>query len=286
MTRNRSLQSERHPMRDFFLAVFGCLLGLHDPSASADTAVPSKVSLTEPAAYRQAAGYSRAHRGLSMVVMKNGQIVFEDYAGSHTADDAHNLYSGTKSFSCAIAVAASEDKLLSFDEPVSQSIAEWRTDPWKSKITIRQLLNLTSGIDAGKPKTPGSIPTYAESLGARMLHTPGTVFQYGPFPFQIFGEVIRRKLVTTGENPREYLTRRVLSPIGLQIDSWRMTTDGNPKMSAGAFLTAREWAKYGQLMLNGGRWGGQENPEQGSVVRMFQRHAGKSRLWADVLAAG
>ncbi len=246
--------------------VLGSLVVAHAPDAWGGP----KARFPEFAAYQQAAAYSRAHRGLSMVVMKNGRVVFEDYAAGHSADEAHNLYSGTKSFSCAIAVAATQDKLLSFDEPVSQTIVEWRSDSRKSKITIRQLLTLTSGIDAGKPKLAGSIPTYAESLGARMLHPPGTAFQYGPVPFQIFGELTRRKLAATGENPRDYLARRVLSPIGLRIHSWRTAADGNPKMSAGAFLTAREWAKYGQLILDNGQWAGKSVLDKNLLSECFQ----------------
>ena len=71
-----------------------------------DAPVNAFLSPEELAAYKQAAGYSRAHRGVSMVVMKGGHIVFEDYAEGHSAQDANLIYSGTKSFSCAIAVAA------------------------------------------------------------------------------------------------------------------------------------------------------------------------------------
>ncbi len=219
------------------------------------------------AAYKQAAAYSRAHRGLSMVVMQNGEILFEDYAEGYTAEDAHNLYSGTKSFSCALAVAAIQDQLLSFNEPVSQTITEWKSDPQKSTITIQQLLTLTSGIDAGKT---GSKPTYAEAIAAQTLHSPGKAFQYGPAPFQVFGELMRRKLAASGEPPRDYLTRRVLAPIGSQIDSWRTGEDGNPKMQSGAFLTARAWAKYGQLILNQGQWAGKEILKKELLAECFQ----------------
>jgi CubicO group peptidase (beta-lactamase class C family) len=233
------------------LAVLGLMLIESTSVAWAE----STATFRALAAYQQAANYSRAHRGLSMVVMQDGHVVFENYADGHSANEAHNLYSGTKSFSCAIAVAAIQDKLLRFDEPVSRTITEWQTDAQKSAITIRQLLTLTSGIDAGKT---GSTSTYAEAIAARMLHAPGTTFQYGPVPFQIFGEVMRRKLLASGEGPREYLTRRVLEPIGSHIDLWRSIEDGNIKMSTGAFLTARDWAKYGQLILDNGQWAGKQ----------------------------
>lgn len=202
-----------------------------------------------------------------MVVMQGGRLVFEDYAEGTTQDDAHSLYSGTKSFSCAIAVAAAQDKLLHLDEPVSHTIGEWQDDPQKSGITIRQLLSLTSGIDAG---ASGTIPSYAAALDAPMRHAPGTSFQYGPVPFQVFGELMRRKLAADGLALREYLSRRVLDPMGLRLQAWRTDAHGNSRMSAGMFLTAREWAKYGQLLLNRGQWSGREILSPDLLAQCFQ----------------
>jgi CubicO group peptidase (beta-lactamase class C family) len=206
-----------------------------------------------PAAFQQAASYSRAHSGLAMLIMKDREIVYEDYARGVTPDQPLNLYSGTKSFSCAIAAAAAQDGLLDLDEPVAQTIGEWRSDALKSRIAIRHLLSLTSGLDAGER---GSIPSYAGAIQAEALFAPGAVFQYGPNPYQAFGEVMRRKLQSSGESPLDYLKRRVFEPIGLTVGRWRTDSAGNPRLPAGAFLTAREWAKYGQFLLDGGRWGG------------------------------
>ncbi|MBI3525688.1 MAG: serine hydrolase [Betaproteobacteria bacterium] len=232
-------------------------------------AAPAKPSPEELAAYQQAAAYSREHRGLSMVVVKDGQIVFEDYPDGHSAQDANLIYSGTKSFSCAIAVAAIEDQLLSFDEPVAQTITEWQADTQKARITIRQLLSLTSGIDSGRGLVH-RVPSYADAVMRPMLYPPGTVFQYGPAPFQVFGELMQRKLAARGESPREYLTRRVLSPIGLEVDSWKTGPDGKPRLSGGASMPAREWAKYGQLILNHGRWNGRQILDKDLLAECFR----------------
>ena len=217
------------------------------------TMAPEGLAPAERSSLERSAAYSRSHGGLSMVVVRSGEVVFEDYAPGVSPGDAHNLYSGTKSFSCALAVAASMDGLLDLDERVSETIGEWKGDAARSEITVRQLLSLTSGLDAGKT---GRIPGWQEATGAGLLHEPGAVFQYGPVPFQIFGEIMRRKL--GGEGPVDYLSRRVLDPIGLEVDRWRTGKDGNPKMPAGAFLTARSWARYGQLVAQGGLWEGRE----------------------------
>ena len=209
---------------------------------------------SEPWHYQLAADYSAQYRGLSLLVMKDGKVVFEQYHNNHTADTPHMLASGTKSFSGIMVVAAMEDGLLKLDERVSDTITEWKADPQKSKITIRQLLSLTSGLDVG---TNGRPPTYAEAIKFGMTYEPGTTFEYGPVPFQVFGEVMRRKLAEKKETPLDYLKRRILNPIGLEVASWAHQ-NGQPNMPSGAFLTAREWAKFGQFIYQGGKWAGKQ----------------------------
>ncbi len=104
-----------------FLITFLILVAL-ETSVQAKTVVDDTSSSDAITAYRRAAEYSRKHRGLSMVIMKNGHVIFEDYATAHSATEAHNLYSGTKSFSCAIVVAAAQDNVLDIDEPVSNDL--------------------------------------------------------------------------------------------------------------------------------------------------------------------
>ncbi len=210
---------------------------------------------TDQDRYRSAADYSRDHNGLSVLVMKGDKIVFEDYGNGHTADQAWLLASGTKSFTGVMLAAAIEDKLVSgFDEKVSDTIAEWRSDKRKAQITLRQLLSLTSGIDAGKI---GVVPTYSEAVSNESRYDPGSHFEYGPAPFQVFGEVMTRKLRTKGETVEKYLHRRIIDPIGMKVTFWRADF-GQPMLPQGANLTAREWVKFGQFLKNGGKWNGKQ----------------------------
>jgi CubicO group peptidase (beta-lactamase class C family) len=217
-------------------------------------AAESKPGVAESKPYQLAADYSAQYRGLSLLVMKSGKVVFEQYHNGHTANTPHMLASGTKSFSGVLAAAATEDGLLKLDERVSDTITEWRSDPQKSKITIRHLLSLTSGIDVGDNGRP---PAYADAIQFRMKYEPGTTFEYGPVPFQVFGEVMRRKLVAKRETPLDYLKRRILNPIGLEVASWTHQR-GQPNMPSGAFLTSREWLKFGQFIYQGGKWNGKQ----------------------------
>jgi CubicO group peptidase (beta-lactamase class C family) len=227
-------------------------------TASLSSKNPAKkisASEAEQARFQLAADYSEETRGLSVLVLKGDKIVFEQYQNGHSADRSHMLASGTKSFVGVMAAAAVEDKLLRFDERVAETITEWKTDARKSKITINELLHLVSGIGGG---TLGRPPAYADAIKAEAVFETGTKFQYGPAPFQIFGEVMRRKLSSRKESPLDYLKRRILDPIGLKISFWQQGADGNPHLPSGAYLSAREWAKFGTFVKNGGKWNGKQ----------------------------
>lgn len=209
-------------------------------------------ALSEQEKYRLAADYSKNFRGLSVLVVKGERVVFEEYQNGFAANEAHQLASGTKSFAGVAAAAAVEDKLLKFDEKVGDTITEWKADARKLKITVRQLLTLTSGLDTGESGRP---PTYAAAVNFAARYDAGTTFEYGPGAFQIFGELMRRKLKT--ETYLDYLKRRIFNPIELNVASWTMR-NGQPNIPSGAFLTARDWAKFGQFLKNGGKWNGKQ----------------------------
>src|SRR6185436_2487253 len=118
----------------------------------------------------------------------------------YQADQPHELQSGTKTFWGPAVVAMIEDGLIeSLDEPVSRSITEWRSDPRRSRITIRHLVDLIAGLPQDVARLQGDRPTLAPNLFAhavtlRSIAEPGANFVYGPSNYYVLGEVMRRKL--------------------------------------------------------------------------------------------
>lgn len=203
--------------------------------------------------YAAAANYSAQRRGVSMLVMREGKILFEDYPNAGGVEKAWELASGTKSFTGVMAAAAEQDRLLDIDEPCVETLPEWAGDRARSRIAIRHLLTLTSGLrGAGAIGRP---PTYLDALKARAVHEPGQVFEYGPTDFQIFGEILKRKLRAKGLNPDPviWFKGRVLDRISVSVADWKRGRDGNPFMPQGAQLTARNWARFGQWVMDGAR---------------------------------
>jgi CubicO group peptidase (beta-lactamase class C family) len=212
-------------------------------SAAACLAAPATAQVVN---FDAAAAYSAARRGVSMLTLRRGEVIFEDYPNEGGVTRGWELASGTKSFTGVMGAAAIQDRLISsWDERAADTLTEWRGDD-RRHITIRHLLSLTSGIRGGPIARP---PTYADAIAQRAEAAPGGRFAYGPTPFQIFGEIVRRK---TEGDPLDYLTRRILLPLGIEPTHWRRGTDGMPQMPSGAGLTARNWARFGWFVLQGG----------------------------------
>ncbi len=196
--------------------------------------------------------YHEDNHGISLILMKEGEIVYEAYTGIGSPQRAHELASGTKSFSGIMAAFAVQDGLMEWDELAKETLPEWEDDPIKSLITIRQILWLTSGVRGGNQ--PGNVPTYEEALQAPALFRPDRVFMYDSAPFQIFGEIMRRKLEPQGIDPLEYLDQKLFQPLNIGYGFWRRGRDGNPHLPSGAFLTARHWATFGEFVRKEGLW--------------------------------
>jgi CubicO group peptidase (beta-lactamase class C family) len=69
---------------------------------------------------------------------------------------------------------------------------------------------------------------------------------------------MRRKLAQKSESVEAYMKRRVLDPIGLTLPRWVKDEDGNVHLPNGMSVTAREWAKFGKLILQQGKWDGRQ----------------------------
>src|SRR6059058_6194652 len=162
----------------------------------------------------RAANYSESKRGVSMLVMQNGRTIFEHYANGGSARERWPIFSGTKSFWGVAALAATRDGLFRLDDPVSDTITEWKSDPRKSQITIGQLLSQTDGIEGASRLQRASVrDRNAMAIRLPVVAAPGSSFIYGPSHLQIFSELLRRKL--RGRSTIGYFEGRVSNRLGL-----------------------------------------------------------------------
>jgi CubicO group peptidase (beta-lactamase class C family) len=192
-----------------------------------------------------------------MLVIQNGRTVFEHYANGGSATGRWPIFSGTKSFWGIAALAAVRDGLFKLDDFVSDTIAEWKSDPRKSRITIRQLLNQTDGIEGASRLQRASIrDRNAMAIWLPTLAEPGAAFIYGPSHLQIFSELLRRKL--GGRGTIAYFEEHVSDRLRIGHLNYKKDRRGNPLPATGFELTAREWARLGELVLGSGSYRGHQ----------------------------
>lgn len=244
---------------------------------------PEAMPMAIEVACAEAAEYSESFGGRALLVLHRGEPIFERYADGWDETRPHPLASGTKSFVGVLAAAAVEDGLLDWDAKASRWIEEWRDDPRKSGITVRQLLDLSSGLDKGEatlgsggggplrqelggrrgatPRFLQPADKYAASIEQAAASPPGARFEYGPSHFLAFGELLTRALRDAADEGRleersveAYLDRRILEPIGLGGVSrgWGRDRAGNLNLPGGGRLTARQWARFGEFVRLGG----------------------------------
>ncbi|WP_341920366.1 serine hydrolase [Hydrocarboniphaga effusa] len=212
-------------------------------------------TVQETTRFNSAASYSESHDGEAVLVLRDGQVVFQRYANRFNRNNAHALASGSKSFSCAFMLAAEQDGLVRRNQRVADRLTEWQGDPNKSRITVLDLLSLQSGLSTNpnyNPALVSNLDTYALALEDPANYSPGQAFIYDPLAFQAFALMFER--ASNNTDPVAYLQDKVFEPIGLAGDTWQRDAQGHPQMAGGATMTAGAWALYGQLMLQNGSW--------------------------------
>ncbi len=206
-----------------------------------------------PESLRQAASYSAAHRGTALVVLKSGKVIFEDYRNGGSSRTSAKIYSGTKGFWNFAALAAQEDGLLDLDDKACATLTEWSSDAKKSRLTIRELLNFSAGLNEAYALHGDRWDDRdAYALKQPVLGSPGGTFIYGPTGLQCFHEILKRKLAPRNETPTHYLERRVLRPLGLGSQRYLPDKSGNPLLAAGFSMTPSQWARMGKALVSNG----------------------------------
>jgi len=193
-------------------------------------------------ALQTARDYNFAVGGQTLIVMHNGTVIEESYGNGGSSDRIQLLASGTKGLTGMLGALAASEGLIALDEPVAQrAITEWQGDALKSRITFRHLLTMTSGLEE-----LNNLSGWNGYLQARLINDPGSTFIYSGDP-NIFALALERRL--SGESVADYMNRKLLQPLDINSLRWGTNfTDGKPNLSGGAYLTARDWVKFGEFI--------------------------------------
>tara|TARA_R110002049_G_scaffold247280_1_gene421453 strand:- start:1273 stop:2928 length:1656 start_codon:yes stop_codon:yes gene_type:complete len=206
----------------------------------------------------------------SVLVSRSGKLIYENYYDGYDANIPHDMRSASKSISSAI-VGIAKDKSL-FNN-VDQSIFDFLPkeyqvyrDSLKSKIDIKSLLTMSSGLDAVdfgiQRRSLASEDNYQPTqdwtktiFQAPMINEPNAHANYGSANPYLLGVAMN----TVVSEPLEVFMDKNLFQ-KLAISNYIIQTDmtGLPYFGGGMYLTPRDMLKFGELYLNNGNWKGQQ----------------------------
>jgi CubicO group peptidase (beta-lactamase class C family) len=214
------------------------------------------------ARFAAALAMSRRYQTMALVVVQDGRIVLEDYAPGIAPGRRFDTQSMARGLLALVVGAALADGHLdSLDAKAARWIPEWSApgDP-RGQISVRDLLYGQSGLSeppyenkVGSPGLAMFIGTDLRepALGQTVQTPPGTKYRAATVDMQVLGLVLER---ATGQSYGEYVSRRLWQPIGAADAQVRLDRPrGNTRTFCCFIASARDWARVGQLMLDGGR---------------------------------
>jgi hypothetical protein len=205
----------------------------------------------------------KPQRTRAVVVVKNGWVVAERYAPGITAATPLIGWSVTKSVTHALIGIAVQESLLDLNATVP--VPEWTSsgDPRRS-ITLDQLLRMSSGLAFSEV-----YDDFSSDVVTMLLHTPdsgayaankpleakpGTVWHYSSGTTNLLSRGLRLALADD-EAYWRFPYERLFQPLGMHSAVLETDPSGTFMGSSLAYATARDWARFGLLYLQDGRWG-------------------------------
>ncbi|MDR2679755.1 MAG: beta-lactamase family protein, partial [Tannerella sp.] len=208
---------------------------------------------------------------VAYAIIQNGELLFEQYWEDYSPRSHSNSFSMAKSIiSFAVGCAIDDGAINHIDQPVSDFFPQFGSYDGK-QLTVRHLLTMSAGVDFQESYTSLFSPTtqlyYGDNLrvitfGMKQIEEPGVNFIYQSGVTQLLAFILEK---ATGENISSYVSRKLWTPIQAEEDAlWSLDRkDGFEKAYCCFNSNARDFARLGQLVLNGGRWNGaQIVPEQ------------------------
>ena len=200
----------------------------------------------------------------SLLVIKNGYLIAEDYFNEGSADQKDRLQSVTKSFTSAlVGIALEQGCLSSVDQKMLDfypEVASQITDPRKEQIRLRDMLEMRAGYPSEEDAQAlwdgllsGHYPPLIEAFP--LVSDPGTRFHYSNLTSNWLGIIVDR---VCGMNLKAYAEEHLFLPLDVKAGEWGQDAEGHNNGCGDLHLTARDGAKFGLLYLNDGVYKGNQ----------------------------
>lgn len=214
----------------------------------------------------------------SLLIVRNGAIIWEEYYEGNTANTKHAMYSVTKSFvSTLVGIAIDQGKIegtrqLVFDLLPGRTFQN--SDERKRAITLEDLLTMSSGLDwIEGDATYSKMYTSADWVQMVMDHPMaaegGEKFLYCSGCSHVLSAIVEE---ASGESVLKFAEKNLFQPLGINNLRWETDRKGIAIGGWGLNITPRDMAKLGYLFLNQGTWDGKQIVSSRWVQAATTRH--------------
>jgi CubicO group peptidase (beta-lactamase class C family) len=211
----------------------------------------------------------------SVLIVRDGKLVYEEYFGEGGPELLNDTRSATKSItSLAVGAAIGENALPSQRAPAFSYLDDLRPfqndGPDKEAITIEDLLTMSSALDCNDDddKSPGNEDNMHPQLNwSRWAVDLPTMTGYardsqelGPWRYCTTGAFLLGQVLQSATHTRadRYVENAILLPLGITQTQWPYSPSGETMTDGGLRLRSRDLAKIGAMLVDGGRWNGKQ----------------------------
>ena len=189
--------------------------------------------------------------GYSLLIIKNGQLVSESYFNGQTAETPNHIYSVTKTFvATLLGIAVKQGWIDGVDQRVAELLPEYTVHPKLAALTLEDVLTHRSGVRGSK--------SLVDLLKEEPKSPPGTVFEYSNIAPSLITAILDRLAkegVAGDASDASSLAQEYLfGPLGISVSEWNKGSNGVPEGGNGLFMTTRDMARLGYLLLRDGHW--------------------------------
>ncbi len=205
----------------------------------------------------------------ALLVIKDGAVRYENYWLSGGPDVHWMSFSVGKSIvSALIGIAVEEGHIKTIEDPITNYVPALNGSAYEG-VRIKDILQMSSGArwneDYSDPESDiaryirtlagdGSLDEFTASLTRET--EPGTTYLYNSTDTQALGMLL---IAATGQTMSSYAEEKLWQPLGMEQDGyWNTDSKGVEAAAGGLQVTARDYAKIGQLYLNEGMWQGKQ----------------------------
>jgi CubicO group peptidase (beta-lactamase class C family) len=230
------------------------------------------------------ASYMAAMRTSGVIVLKDGKVALERYGLGRRPGERWTSFSVAKSITSTLLGAAIADGYIkSLDAPVTDYIPELKGSAYEG-VTIRQLLTMTSGVkwnedysdphsdvaQAGAVLEPGVNPIVSYMRRLPRADPPGAKWVYKTGETDLAGVLVSNAV---GRPLADYLSQKIWAPYGMEADAaWVEDAGGHERGGCCISMTLRDYARFGQFMLDGGKAGGRDVLPPGWIADATAQH--------------